>query len=265
MKYALMVIAALLLINLIFLAFVSNFSLGLVLQGLLSILLILYAFYFNKIAKSWHITIGIFCLIPLVFITFLAVYGNADNAEFDEDAVIVLGAGIRGEQVSLTLARRLDEAVKYHNKNPGAVIVVCGGQGAQEHITEALAMERYLIAKGVPQGKIIKEEKSTSTYENCSFAREVLRPYFPQGFSSVLITNDFHVYRATRLAQYAGISVKHIGTHTKWYTVPVNYLREMCAVIIMWVKPPVGLVQGINDNSFSCILEEGDTYENSIL
>ena len=238
MKYIVMVIGGFLLINLIFLTFVANFTLGMVLQGLVSICLILYGVWFGKISKTGHMLIGTTCLLALVFAAFLAFYGNSDNAKFDEDAVIVLGAGIRGEQVPLTLARRLDKAVLYFFQNPDAIIVVCGGQGPQEHITEALAMERYLIAKGIPQEKIIKEEKSTSSYENFSFAHDLLSPRFPQGFSGVLVTNDFHVYRATRIAQYAGISAKHIGAHTEWYTLPVNYLREMLAVVKMWVMPP---------------------------
>lgn len=239
MKYTLMIIGALSLLNVIFLPFVSNFTFGMVLQALVSVLFILYALYLDKTIRAWHITISIICLAVFVFSAFLAIYGNADNAEFNEDAVIVLGAGIRGEQVSLTLANRLDEAVKYHTKNPGAVVVVCGGQGTQELITEALAMERYLIAKGVPQEKIIKEEKSTSTYENCSFAQDLLKQRFPLGFSSVLITSDFHVYRASRIAQNAGISAKHIGARTEWYTMPANYLREMCAVMKMWLTSPL--------------------------
>jgi uncharacterized SAM-binding protein YcdF (DUF218 family) len=53
-----------------------------------------------------------------------------------------------------------------------------------------------------------------------------------------LITNDFHVYRAVRIAGYAGISAKHVGAVTEWYSLPVNYLRETSAVAAMWVFPP---------------------------
>ena len=120
----------------------------------------------------------------------------------------------------------------------GTVIIVCGGQGPQEDITEALAMERYLVKKGIPQSKIIKEEESTSTHENFPFARNVLAPHFPQGFSAVLITNDFHIYRASKFAGYAGIPANLLGAPTVWYTIPVSYLREMLAVVKIWVMPP---------------------------
>ncbi|MCL2183218.1 MAG: YdcF family protein [Chitinispirillia bacterium] len=238
LKYAVLAIGALLLINTVILLFGANFTFGMVLQGIASAAIILYAVYLNRIPLAGHIITGTMCTIALVFAIFLAVYGKLDNAEYNEDAVIVLGTAIRGEQVSRSLAKRLDKAFEYYGKNPGALITVCGGQGFQEDIAEALAMERYLVAKGVPPEHIIKEDKSTSTYENLSFARDALKPHFPQGFSCVIVTSNFHIYRASRLARYAGIPANHIGAPTVWYTIPVNYLREMLAVAKMWAMPP---------------------------
>ena len=238
MRYALLTAGGLLLAGTIALLFISNFTVGILLQGFVAAVIILYALYLNKIPRKLHIAVGAACLIPVFFSISLAVYGNIDTASYDEDVVIVLGAGIRGERVPPTLAKRLDKAVVYYGKNPGAVIIVCGGQGPQEDITEALAMERYLVNKGIPQSKIIKEEESTSTYENFLFARKVLEPHFPQGFSAVLITNSFHIYRASKFASYAGIPANRLGAPTVWYTIPVNYLREMLAVVKIWVMPP---------------------------
>jgi uncharacterized SAM-binding protein YcdF (DUF218 family) len=236
-KYILFIIGGLLLLNAILLPFVSNFHVGFVLEGVISVVVLLYAFFFEKLKKHIHIIMGVLCLIPLIFAAFIAVYGNDDNAGYDEDVVIVLGAGIQGETVSGKLATRLDKTSAYYNKNPKAVIIVCGGRGPQEDIPEALAMERYLIDKGVPKDRILKEDRSTSTYENFSYAKTILDNRFPQGFSSVLITNDYHVYRAVKVANQAGISAKHIGVHTEWYAAPANYLREMLSIIKMWVMP----------------------------
>jgi uncharacterized SAM-binding protein YcdF (DUF218 family) len=83
--------------------------------------------------------------------------------------------------------------------------------------------------------KIVREDKSTSTYENISFAKAILDGYFPQGFSSVIVTNDFHVYRAVHIARKAGVSAKHLEVDTLWYALPASYLREMLAVVKMWV------------------------------
>ena len=86
---------------------------------------------------------------------------NISNVQYDEDAIIVLGAGIRGEQVTRILANRLNTAIEYHKKNPSAKIIVTGdqGQGRREFIPESLAMKRYLIAIGIPEEIIFEENK----------------------------------------------------------------------------------------------------------
>jgi uncharacterized SAM-binding protein YcdF (DUF218 family) len=230
MKKFLLITGIALLINTFILALVSNFHAGLVVQGLLSISFILYALFLKKIPKRVHTLVGIICLAPMVLALFLAIYGNITNSIYDEDVAIVLGAGIRGDQVRGSLARRLDKVIQYHEKNPKAMIIVCGGKGAQETITEAFAMERYLIERGIPEGKILKEDQSTSTLENLEFARKILDNHFPQEYTSVLITNDFHVFRAIRIARYIGIHANHLGAPTDWYLLPVNYLREILAI-----------------------------------
>lgn len=278
MRILLYTAGILLLLNVILLSFVSNVNLGFVMAALVAIALVVYAHFFGNIAMHWHIIIGVACLIPLCVMVFLFVFGGRDTATFDEDAVIVLGAGIHGERVSLPLARRLDIAIAYHKRNPDAVIVVTGGQGRQELITEALAMERYLVERGVPQDRILQEDKSTSTLENLAFAKAILDEYFgrttPENcphrltafanplayvslyeatrlfcesgrvlrccqheYTSVVITSDFHIYRASRLARQAGLEATHMGAHTAWFTKPVNYLREVLAVFRMWVLP----------------------------
>ena len=91
-------------------------------------------------------------------------------------------------------------------------------------------MEHYLTARGIPKDKILKEEKSTTTLENFLFAKVILNNHFPQGYTSVLITSDFHVFRALRLARLTGINPNHLGAPTDWYLFPANNLREILAI-----------------------------------
>ena len=65
----------------------------------------------------------------------------------------MLGAGIKGERVTLTLANRLNKAIEYHNANPESIIIVSGGQGRGEAISEAFAMKRYLVAHNIDEAK----------------------------------------------------------------------------------------------------------------
>ena len=232
------IISVLALLNIMTFLLSSNLHAGMIFQALIVFAVPVYIYFFKKIRKGIHIAVGAVLLIVLSFAAFLMIYGMNDSADYGENAVIVPGAGIDGETVRGSLARRLDKAAEYYGKNNETKIVVCGGQGPQESITEALAMERYLIGKGVPEANIIKEEKSVSTYENVTFAKEILDKHFPQGFSCVVITNDYHIYRTVRIAEDAGITANHMHVGTVWYTLPANYTREMLAVMKMWLFPP---------------------------
>jgi len=240
LQYLIIFIGGLLLINAAVMSLISNFNLGLVALGAFSLALIVYGILWLKHkASTWlHIAVIICCAIVVGLSSFLAIYGSHDNVRYDEDAVIVLGAGVRGERVSSPLAARLNTAVAYHQKNPRAVIVVSGGQGPQENVTEASAMKRYLVACGIPASQIIEEERSTSTYENFSFSNKLLKQRFPGGYAAAFITNDFHVYRAERIAHAAGVSARHLGAPISWYNVAPTYLREILAVAWMWVAGP---------------------------
>lgn len=170
--------------------------------------------------------------LVLLFVCFLIVYGQIDTVTYDEDAIIVLGAGVRGEQLSRSLQNRLDAAIGYAEKNPDAVIIVSGGQGDGETISEALAMERYLLSCGIPAERIRKEDLSTSTRENFQFSQAVLSDM--QGSGRVaFVTSDYHVFRAAFLARGAGFEqVTHLHGRTPWFLHLPNGLREAAAVVV---------------------------------
>jgi len=235
-RIILIIAGLLLLANVAMVLSVSNPTIGFAMQGALSLFLIAYGVLFNKIPKKVNIAAGIACVFPIAMVLFLGIYGNVSNADYTEDVVIVLGAGVIGERVTRPLASRLDTALYYWQRNPDAYIIVTGGLGNRATITEAEAMARYLQRRGVPQNRILLEEYSTSTYENLKFARAILDEHFAGEYSAVLVTNDFHIYRAVQTAQRVGLYVNRRGAYTDWYTWPVNYLREMLAVVNMWMS-----------------------------
>lgn len=235
-RIILIVAGVLLLANVAIVFSVSNPTIGFAIQGVLSLFLIAYGILFNKIPNKVHIAAGIACVFPIAMVLFLSIYGNVSNADYTEDVVIVLGAGVMGESVTRPLASRLDTALYYWQRNPDAYIIVTGGLGNRAAITEAEAMARYLQRRGVPRSRILLEEYSTSTYENLKFARAILDEHFAGEYSAVLVTNDFHIYRAVQTARRVGLYVNRRGAYTDWYTWPVNYLREMLAVVNMWVS-----------------------------
>lgn len=231
-KIIFLIVGAAILLNGIALFFVSNVNLGNFLTVAMGAVILLTVLLFKKLAK-WLKTVLIAGIsIAVVFSSFLIIYGKSDNVTYREDAVIVLGAAVHGKTPSLTLKRRLDTAVEYHNQNPDAVIVVSGGQGAQEDITEAEAMQNYLVDKGVAADKIIKEEKATSTYENFAFSKEILTEHFGDDYTAAFITNEYHTLRAGLCAKRAGIeNITHAHSNTNLSYLVSGVLRECLAVV----------------------------------
>ncbi len=240
LQWILTAVGSLLLLDGIIVAARSNFSLGILLTVILGIAVLLWGVFYKKISSltakgplMWCkrlILLGLCCFLTLS--CFLACYGVLDNADYTEDAVIVLGAGVHGRTPSLHLRRRLDRAVLYSRDDPDALIVVSGGQGFQENVTEALAMKEYLLACNVPEERILMEEKAVSTEENFRFSKEILDKRFDGNYTVAYITNDFHVFRAGLMAKKAGFSsITHVHSYTDWYTYPQNYLRESLAVL----------------------------------
>lgn len=226
------VLGAAILINGIALFFVSNVNLGSFLTVGFGAVILLIALIFKKLGKWLKALLITGISIAIVFSSFLIIYGKSDNVIFNEDAVIVLGAAVHGKTPSLTLKRRLDTAVKYHKQNPDAVIIVSGGQGVQEDITEAEAMRNYLIKNDVEADKIIKEEAATSTFENFAFSKKILDNKFGDEYTTVFITNEYHILRAGLCASRAGIlNTTHLHSNTSLSYLVSGVLRECLAVI----------------------------------
>ena len=219
-----------LLLNGVHVSLVSNFNLGTLLVFGLGACFVLFGALYTKLWKWLRVTVLCCTVVLTLLCAGLSVYGGFDNAGDNTEALVVLGCGVRGDRVSVGLARRLDKAFAYYEDHPDVLIVVSGGQGSQETITEAEAMRRYLIAKGVPNEKIIKEEQATSTLENLRFSDELLRERFPDGYHAALVTSRFHVFRAERIASKLRLFYTHLGAPSKWYAVPMNNLRELVAI-----------------------------------
>ena len=166
---------------------------------------------------------------------FIAVAGTCDKASGDEDAVIVLGCKVNESGVSNSLKARLDTTLEYHSINPKAKIIVTGGQGSNEPMTEAEAMKRYLVANGVPENIIYKEDKSTSTNENFANSKKILENLFDDDYTAFIITNSFHAYRSRGLAKLNGMNLTTYNAPTPYISMPVDYCREVLAVIKLWL------------------------------
>lgn len=144
-------------------------------------------------------------------------------------AVVVLGCQVRGETPSVMLCRRLNAAMDILNEYPQAVCIVSGGQGNGENISEAEAMHRYLVGKGIDEKRIIKEDKSVSTYENIRFSADILEELGIKN-NIVIVTNEFHQYRAYNFAKSVGLETGAHSAHTLFANLANYWVREWAAL-----------------------------------
>ena len=145
------------------------------------------------------------------------------------DYVIVLGAQMKADGPSKALQYRLDEAIRYLNENPSSKVIVSGGQGSDEHMSEAQGMYEYLVEKGIEKDRIIKEDKSVNTTQNLAFSAEYLDR---ERDSVAVVTNNFHVFRAVKIAEKAGYqNVCGIAAKGEPFLQINNMMREFFGVM----------------------------------
>lgn len=149
----------------------------------------------------------------------------------DVPYLIVLGAKVNGDQLSKALLYRAETALNYWENNQSTIIVVTGGQGKGEDMTEASALMHYFMENGVPEDRILIEDQSISTYENLLFTKELFSIK-----EAVIVSNDFHLYRAIEMARTLKITAYPLAANTPKSVKFVLYLREYAAILKMHVS-----------------------------
>lgn len=173
--------------------------------------------------------LGILFVIAEGFI----ISGFTAKGEKGLDYIIVLGAQIKANGPSKVLKLRLDKAYDYLVENPDTQVIVSGGQGSNEPVSEAEGMYDYLVSKGIAAERIIKEDESKNTYQNLKFSGE----YLDKERDSVgIVTNNFHVFRAMQLAKKGGYEhVSGIAAEAELSMQANNMLREFLGVMKDWL------------------------------
>lgn len=177
--------------------------------------------------------LGIVCLAGIE--AAVVFRGEADNSAIPVDAVIVLGAGVNGETPSAALWSRIRAAEDYLEIHPDVPVVLSGGQGAGEAISEAEAMRRALWKEdGAENARLLLEERSTNTAENFRFSKALLEERgLDTGRATIaVVTNDFHCFRAHMIARRQGLKTIDVPAKLPWWWLTANYyLREAFAVV----------------------------------
>ena len=166
--------------------------------------------------------VGVFLLVEIAMgFNFFSIQKQST------DYVVVLGYQVQDGKINKTLEYRLDKAYEYAQVHPNTVFILSGGKSDGEEVSEAELMYDYLKKRGVPEYQMIKETKSSSTYENFVYSKMIIderernrRDWIRNlmsrsGYLSPpdeevtirvgIVTSNFHVLRAKSIAKHVGI------------------------------------------------------------
>ncbi|MBD0712076.1 MULTISPECIES: YdcF family protein [unclassified Streptomyces] len=194
------------------------------------------------------LVLGYVSFLFVCFVGYAFLYGRM-RIRRDADFVVVLGSGLAGgHRVSPLLASRLERgrqvyellAARRGADRPAPVLVTSGGQGPDERLPESHAMADYLVERGFPADALIREDRSRTTEENLLFSKELMERARP-GSSCVIVTNNFHAFRAALMARKAGVDGQVVGSPTAAYFWPSATMREFAAVFLQHKAVNIGI------------------------
>lgn len=185
---------------------------------------------------------ALIALILVGVLTFAALLGavlrgSYDHVQGDPQIMVILGCQVKSWGPSILLQDRLDKTLDYLEEHPDMTVVVSGGQGPDEHITEAQAMYDYLVAHGVNGEQILLEEESHNTVQNLKYTRELLES---EGYDLtadiVVVSNGFHLTRVQMLWERVWGSNDNLST----LAAPSSHVPSR---LKMYIREPIALVK----------------------
>jgi uncharacterized SAM-binding protein YcdF (DUF218 family) len=166
--------------------------------------------------------------------TFVQVWAASrrDDAR-PAQAIVVFGTAQYNGRPSPVLRARLDHAVELYRRRLAPVIVVTGGRQPGDVYTEATASANYLLQRGVPDDKVLREVSGTSSWQSLAATALFLKD---RHISRVLLVSDaFHSYRITAMADELGLEAYSSPARSspiKGVTAAKYMLRETAAISV---------------------------------
>lgn len=193
-------------------------------------------FWFVVLLASLTTAIGYIGFLFAAFLLYTLCYGLLPYRRGME-AIVVHGAGLVEGDVPPLLAARLDRALEVYRgeaeRGRAPLLIVSGGRGSDEEVSEASAMAEYLIDHGVPEDHVVLEDRSGTTEENLLFTKRLLGE---RGAAArmVLVTSNFHILRTAILARRLDLDAEVTGAETAFYYLPSAFLREFAALLVAY-------------------------------
>lgn len=214
---------------------------GTVTCGILLVITVFFGSFMKLLRLLWKSSGGrVFLIITAVMTVLFIIYASVisifmyraskDKPRDGNTTLVILGCKVRNGFPSEMLRLRLDAAYDFLIENPDTPVVVSGGQGSDEIISEAQCMKEYLVKRGISEDRIYMEDKSASTEENLKFSKELIEK---EGLCRdiTIVTDGYHQLRAEMLARRTGMEASNISSDTQDWLLPTYWVREWFGII----------------------------------
>jgi uncharacterized SAM-binding protein YcdF (DUF218 family) len=172
--------------------------------------------------------------------SFLAVFATSrDDQRQPVDAIVVLGAAQYNGKPSPVLRARLDHAVDLFREGLAPTVVVTGGIGEGDRVSEATVGRQYLVSRGVPEAAVVVRPEGRSTQVSI---RSVAQWAGSHEIRRVLLVSDpFHMLR---LRLEAGrTTLRAYTSPTRSSPISANWKSELFFLAAEAWKIPVVLLR----------------------
>jgi uncharacterized SAM-binding protein YcdF (DUF218 family) len=185
---------------------------------------------------------AVLAVLAAWIVSFLAVvfWGARDMAR-PADAIVVLGAAQYAGRPSPVLKARLDHALNLWQKGMAKRLVLTGGRGTGDTISEAAVGRRYALKAGVADSAILLENEGRTTSESFASVAEIMEEKKLE--RAILVSDPFHMLRLQILAKRFG--VQSVTSPTRTSPISANRLEALAYILSESVKVPATIALGI--------------------
>ena len=181
----------------------------------------------------------VLAVVLLWLASLAAVFAAARrDAAAPADAIVVLGAAQYDGRPSPVFRARLDHAVELFRRGLAPRVVVTGGTGTGDTVSEATVGRRYLLAAGLPGSAVDAESAGRSSAPSLRAA--AVRVRAAGGARVILVSDGFHMLRLEFLAHRFGLGA--VGSPAPESPITTNSRRELGYLLAESVKAPAALL-----------------------
>lgn len=153
-------------------------------------------------------TVAVLWAASLALVVGAGAWPTVGNA----DAILVLGAAQYNGRPSPVYQARLDHALALYDQGYAPRLIVTGGVGRGDTLSEGEVGRRYALDHGVPDEAILVEREGATSAQSVAAAAALMRGYEMR--TALVVSDPFHMMRLEVLTRRAGIRPRRAPTPT---------------------------------------------------